>query len=305
MAQTNEQRDLAVMTIVQDEPEFIHPWLNHYKGHVADSQDIFVLVHSRNRTEKPVLVRDIDGWERAETALAGYHGVSTLPVHHASSFDHRWLLHTIECFFSFLLKSYKWVLFAEVDELVLPMPGVAPVGQTLLGLVRDRETDSSSAIRATGFEIVQQPGERSFPPALYRDGGNVTLSVAQMIQNRGSWYRSELYSKTVLAKIPLTWDLGFHKSTGVAANVAHGAPTSDLVLVHLKKIDFELALNRSRRARAKNWSEFDVKAQLGWQNRIQDVEELRAFWEKDGDTERPFAPGRLEPIPPDLKRALR
>jgi hypothetical protein len=28
----DDSRDTAIITIVQDEPEFIHPWINHYKS---------------------------------------------------------------------------------------------------------------------------------------------------------------------------------------------------------------------------------------------------------------------------------
>jgi len=294
---TGASRDLAVMTIVQDEPEFIHPWVNHYKRHVADHRDIFVLIHSRQTTKKRSgFFAPKDPWERAERTLADYHRVNALPVHHQVSFDHRWLLQTVESFFAFLLQSYNWVLFAEVDEFVLPLPGGVPVGQTLLDLVRQYDDDSPAAIRATGFEIVHQPGERALRPALYRSGRN---------EDRGSWYKSTRYSKTVLARVPLTWDLGFHEATGGAARIAAGPPSPSLALLHLHKVDFDLALRRSRRSLKKKWSWLDFELGFGSQNRINQPDDLRVFWETDGDTGQPFAPGRLEPIPHDLKSILR
>ena len=303
MTGTGASRDLAVMTIVQDEPEFIHPWVNHYKKHVADHRDIFVLIHSRTPDRKKSgFLAPGDPWERAERTLAGTHRVNALPVHHAVSFDHRWLLQTVESFFAFLLQSYNWVLFAEADEFVLPLPGGAPVGQTLLDLVRQYDDNSPAAIRATGFEIVHQPGERALRPALYRSGRNVALSVAQMIENRGSWYKSTRYSKTVLARVPLTWDLGFHLATGGAARIAAGPPSSSLALLHLHKVDFDLALRRSRRSLAKKWSWLDFELGFGSQNRIGQPDDLRVFWETDGDTGKPLAPGRLVSIPHDREK---
>ena len=91
----------------------------------------------------------------------------------------------------------------------------------------------------------------------------------------------------------------------VLEEISHGAPCQSLALVHLHKADFDLALNRSRRSRARKWSQLDVENRQGWQNRIDDVTELRAFWESDSDTGNPLKPNRLTPIAPGIKEALR
>jgi len=132
----NDYRDLAVFTIVQDEPEFIHPWVNHYKKHVAEAGDVYVLVHPPTGPDGELMKSsEMPAWRRAEALLTEHHGVVLIPVHHTCAFDHQWLCDTVGRFQSFLLQSYDWVLFAEADEFVLPTPRSTPTRKTLLSYV--------------------------------------------------------------------------------------------------------------------------------------------------------------------------
>jgi hypothetical protein len=302
----NENREIAVFTIVQDEPEFIHPWVNHYKNHVADAGDIYVLVHPPTGQDgTPMRSEEMLPWQRAEALLTKHHGVRVLPVHHASAFDHQWLTETVHRFQYFLLQSYDWVLFAEADEFVLPTPGVSSTRKTLLNYVRELSPHPPLAVRAMGFEVVQQDGEPSVHPGSYNTGVNVGLTAGELIHSRQWWRPSTQYSKTLLARLPMRWGLGFHGVEGCIGIIATGQPSDDLKLVHLHKVDFELALSRRQRIRARKWSQFDIENRLGWQNRIDNAAELRAFWALDVDTEKPAETGRLLPIPHSVKQALR
>ena len=103
----------------------------------------------------------------------------------------------------------------------------------------------------------------------------------------------------------MRWGIGFHTVEGIGNEIATGQPSDHLTLVHLHKVDFELALARQRRSRARKWSQIDIENREGWQNRIDDPAELRAFWELDIDTDRPADPGRLRPIANGIKQSLR
>jgi hypothetical protein len=301
----SEKRTLAVFTIVQDEPEFIHAWVNHYRKHVADARDIYVLVHTPVTSDgKPINPAEMPGWQRAEALLRTAHGVHVLPVHHASSFDHEWLRQTVFQFQSFLLQSYRWVLFAEVDEFVLPTPGAASAQKTLLNYVRELEAAAPLAIRATGFEIVQQDDEPSINQDKYSGGINVDLTPRDLIEARRWWRPSRKYSKTLLARTPLRWNRGFHSVRGVAEEIATDQPSETLTLIHLHKVDFELALSRRQRFRTRTWSQVDIENRWGWHNRIDSAAELRAFWKMDVDTNRLAEPDRLQPITDGIKEAL-
>jgi hypothetical protein len=302
------KRDLAVFTIVQDEPEFIHPWINHYKKHVLEACDLHVLVHAPTAPDgRPMAAESVPSWHRALSLITSHHNATVIPVHHSAAFDHRWLADTVARFQAFLLSSYSWVLFAEADEFVLQSPGRIG-GGTLLDLIRLLGDAPPPAVRASGFEVVQQPEEPGVAPRLYNDGSAVDLSAADLMQECRFWHRSEAYSKTLLANIPLRWEPGFHKTDmphSLIQSIATGAPSPLLVLVHLHKVDFNLALCRSRRARARKWSSFDLERRLGLQNYIDDVAELRAYWNMDAYTANPLDKAALEQIDEGVRQALR
>jgi hypothetical protein len=303
MIRSGDHRDIAIFTVVQEEPEFIHPWINHYKKHVADPGDLHVLVHAPTPAE-PQSARSEAAlaWQQAEALMTSHHSITRLPVHHASSFDHDWLTDTVSRFQTFLLQSYEWVLFAEIDEFVLPTPQQSGP-RTLLDLVRDLGVQPAPAVRARGFEIVQQDGEQPVPPALYADGTNVHLSVRQLVAERRYWYSSRMYSKTLLANVPLRWSRGFHLVEGSAKDVAEAEASPSLTLLHLHRADFDLALRRLRRSRARRWSQLDVDRRYGWQNRA-DEEEFRVFWTTDSDTGKPMAQDRMTLIPSGYHESL-
>jgi len=75
------KRDLAVFTIVQDEPEFIHPWINHYKKHVAETRDLYILVHPATAADgMPMTAEALPAWQRAQALMTGHrHGRSGAP----------------------------------------------------------------------------------------------------------------------------------------------------------------------------------------------------------------------------------
>ena len=232
---------------------------------------------------------------RAEALISSHHGASVLAVHHTAAFDHKWLAGTVSQFQVFLLRSYRWVLFAEVDEFLFPMPGVMPGVETLLDFLRELGPNPAPAVRASGFEVVHRPDEPAIPAGRYEGGARFDLTPGEMIEHRASWYRSEPYSKTVLASAQLAWNIGFHAVRGAGHEIACAEPSPVLTLVHLHKVDFDLALRKLRRSRARRWSERDVEKRWGWQNRLQD-EELRAFMQGDE---------QLSSIPAEVRRALR
>jgi hypothetical protein len=301
----NDFRDLAVFTIVQDEPEFIHPWVNHYKNNVADHCDIYVLVHPPVGLNGLLMRPDeMPEWKQAEPLLTEHHGVVKLPVHHFSAFDHQWLSETVSRFQAFLLQSYDWVLFAEIDEFILPTPRIQSRPTTLLEYVRGLGPNPPPAVRATGFEVIQQDYEAPICPSIYNSGSNFDLTAGKLLRARGWWRRSERYSKTLLAGVPMRWAAGFHAVEGNASEISIAPPFDSLTLIHLHKVDFGLSLTRLKRTRSRNWSEFDVVNRMGWQNRIGDTAGLRAFWGYDDDTGKPLPADLLLPIPDEIKQAL-
>ncbi|CAF3325164.1 unnamed protein product [Rotaria sp. Silwood1] len=100
----------AVFTICRNEPGYLPIWLKYYRRYFAD-EDIYIL--------------DNDSNDGSTSNLP----VNVIRVHSEKYFDHYWLVETIQNKLRDLLKSgYKYVLFAEIDEIIIPDPAKYPLG---------------------------------------------------------------------------------------------------------------------------------------------------------------------------------
>ena len=254
-------RPHAVFTIVHDEAEFLPVFLRHYGRHL-DPADIYVLDH--------------DTRDGSTSGLEGRCNV--IGVHRGTVFDHLWLKGTVEDFQTFLLRSYRTVLFADADELIFP----DPARYADLGDYMDRFRGPAAS--CTGFNLIQQPGEEPI------DLG------APLLAQRRSWNPSPQYSKRLMSRIPLRWSAGFHKEF----NAPEVEPDPDLLLVHLHRIDYEMCMRRHRAATDRPWAEEDRKWNLTWHQRVVDPGEFRDWFYSGEDLEGSAA----EPVPERFRDQL-
>lgn len=290
-------RNRAVFTIVQNEPVFLPLWLRYY-GRYFEPCDIYVLDH--------------DSIDRSTEGVDARYNL--LGVHRDESFDHEWLKNTVAAFQTFLLHSYENVLFAEVDEFILADPDAYSGLDDYIARFRDR------VARCTGFDVVHYANEE---PALRFD--------EPILAQRKYWYASRLFCKPLLAKVPLSWGVGFHDEGrslerrqrrrrrrrrlrllrravgGLVRGRAPGvdrklrdlqpAPDPDLLLVHLHRVDYGYCLARHRSNASRNWNERDLQAGLGRQNRIVDSDEFDEWFYRDSkDGERQLIPEHLKQL---------
>lgn len=268
----NQKEPLAVFTIVKNEGARLAWWLDYYTEHVGEKH-VYVLEHdsvpSSNNTES---------WRRSRLWTSAE--ANRVPVHHYHSFDHMWLAKTVSQFQRFLLQSYAAVLFTEVDEIVTPagfgnLPGYAALALSDIPYVR-----------CSGYEVV----DRDEPELDAR---------APLLAQRKWWYPTTLYSKTLLSKIPMHWGPGFHTSQ----NVPDGHPrATDLILLHLHKVDFKMALSRHQASAQLDWSAKDLDAEAGWQNRLIDETQLKQWFEANIDNTDEPAP--FEEMPDWIREVI-
>jgi glycosyl transferase family 2 len=258
----------AVFTIARDESTFLPIWLEYYGRHY-DPADIYVL--------------DNDSSDASTDGLEGRCHV--VPVHRAASAGEGsasillWLKGTVEDFQRFLLRSYTTVLFAEIDEFVVPDPARHPsLGAYIANL-------EGPAACCSGYNVVHYPEE----PAI--DFGR------PLLRQRRYWHPSpHWYSKRLLSRIPLSWSIGFHDEY----NAPDAKPDPDLCLVHLHRVDYEYCLERHRRSAGHQWSANDLQFNLSWHQRIAEPEEFREWFFHGEDLE---GPGREE-IPERIRDLL-
>jgi len=250
-------RERAVFTIVQNEPVFLPLWLTYYRRHF-EAADIYVLDHDSTDGS----TAGLDGW------------CHVVPVHRGKSFDHQWLRGTVQAFQQFLLQSYRAVLFAEADELVVADP---TRHHGLAGYIRNLRAPAACC---TGYNIVHYPDE----PELRFD--------LPILRQRRYWHRASRYCKRLLSTVPLAWSVGFHEET----RIPQAAPDPGLFLFHLHRVDYGYCLARHRAAAGRDWNELDVRICHGWQNRIVDDEPFHRWFYGDhepGGAEREIIPEHL------------
>jgi len=166
----------AVLTICRNEGGYLPIWLKYYRQFFSDD-DIYILDNDSNdgsTSNLPVNVRR---------------------VHSKEYFDHHWLVEIVRNQTQFLLdRGYKYVLFCEIDEIVMPDPLKYP-----LGLIDYIKKTKQFAVRVEAYDIRH----------------NVTieakLDVSQSIlQQRRFWMRHTHYDKPLLTSMALHWVPGFH-----------------------------------------------------------------------------------------------
>jgi hypothetical protein len=244
------KKKCAVFTIVKNEDYFLPIWIKHYQR-FFDNSDIYVLDHQS----------DDDSTNNLD--------VNVVEVINELTFDHQWLVDTVENFQSKLLEEYECVLFAEADEIIYCLE--KPLDEMIDDFLNNTEND---CVRAHGYEIKQ----------------NNELNISHndlIIPNRNYWYESGNYSKTLLSKVRLNWIWGFHYpikdksklwSDGNAINIEFINKKTNkdynLFLLHLHRLDFKLM--RERHKKRSKWNHRNDGG--GGHNLTDDINTLETYF---------------------------
>jgi hypothetical protein len=240
----------AIATIVHNESVFLPIWLRYYSQFFAP-QDIYVL---DNETT--------DG----STARKGF---VRMPVQHGDV-DHAWMARTLAELQHDLLSRYEIVLVTDVDEIVAPNPRSGSLGDYL-----DRFDEEW--VNCLGYELLHM-----------RDSEPPLSPAAPILQQRGSWFFNDAYSKAALATVPMSWRPGLHGRSDFHANI-----DPDLRLIHLHRMDYDICLARHRVRNHKPWAARDDREGWAVHNRIVDEQAFRHWFYEDSC----FANFAIQPEP--------
>lgn len=233
-------KKISIFTIIQNEDFFLNIWLNYYKKFFSN-EDIYILNHS---STTPTCLKILSEQKAA--------GVNIVNIHRDVSFDHAWLRNTVEKFQSFLLQSYECVVFAECDEIISPNPSTFNRGLYNFILERFKST-GLDILKCAGFnvehDVVNEP--------------DIDLSKKVLMQ-RNKWRRTFIYDKPLISKVPCEWVNGFHTLSS-GENVPLN---TDLILIHLHKMDYKLCINKHEEQAKRKWNQYDLDTFQGDQNRI-------------------------------------
>ena len=163
---SERRRHAAVFTIVREEAVFLPIWLRYYGAHFAP-EDIYVLHHV------------VPGGPEDSCCDGLACNVEQRPN---ALFDPAWLGRVVSQKQAELLSRYRAVLFAEVDEIVVPREG--SLRQSVEAFAREDGAEAAPAVACTGWEMHHEFGAE--PP--------IDLSRPLLAQ-RSRWHRNTLYDK--------------------------------------------------------------------------------------------------------------
>jgi len=229
------KKKCAVFTIVKDEKFFLPIWVKHFSK-FFEQQDIYVLDHQSS-----------DGCTDGLQC-------NVIQVENHLAFDHQWLCNTIQNFQSHLLNNYNAVIFSEVDELIYSIGGL-----NLTEYITEFIHSEAPYITCVGYEVFHDMKNEK-PYKIDKP----------LFSQRKNWFKHALYDKTLLTKIPLNYQWGFH-------NCDHNKVFDNkLFLCHLHRFDFPLMLERHQH-RVRN---FNIKDDGGasFHQKIDKTDELLVYF---------------------------
>jgi hypothetical protein len=219
-------KELAVFTRIYNEQIMFPLWQKHY-GEMVGYDNIFVYDHG-SEIEYDVLTPNYIKEDR--TAYCDIERVKIL-----------------ERIQNELLKIYKFVIYADCDEFILPRPTKYRDIRAFI------QAHDASAYRCVGIDVM--PTREQTAPVDWRE---------PVLRQRPYGALRTWSCKTLLSSIPLHWQVGLHQC-------APDLPINpDLWLFHLKHADLNNLLQRLSLTRSIQWSEASLKAQLGSSHRIPD-----------------------------------
>lgn len=206
----SEDRLLAIVTIVRNEAVFLPIWLKYYTS-LVEPQHIYII--------------DNDSTDGSTTDIP-YHVIKAPSEYYCS---HKWILETVQTVVDSLLTiGYDYVLFAEVDEFIIPSPTLYPGG--LQEYIKNMKQPT---VRATGYNLFHDYVNNPQP---------IDLSKS-ILSQRNVWYPDVLYSKNAITSISLWWIAGFH-GVDFPKEYENMIPDPNLYLLHIKKFDYQYYINR-------------------------------------------------------------
>jgi hypothetical protein len=238
----NGKKKCAIFVMVKNEDVFLPIWLKYYSRYI-DGNDIYVFDHL-----------SIDG--SVQKCLKDF-TFNVIRLDYPFSFDHIWFKFVAETVQKKLLDHYEYVIFTDVDEIILPDIN------KYIGLDDYIKKLDKNYARCIGYELIHLPDkEKPFNPS------------KSVLSQRRFMYRTDWYNKTLISNQPLNWGIGFHGVRDLELYF-----DNDLMLIHLHKLDFDLCWKTSfERARLK-WPLEDIINNRGWQNRFTDIDKFKDYYE--------------------------
>jgi hypothetical protein len=254
----------AVFTVSHNEATLLPIWVKYYVSQVG-AENVWILDHNTDdgstdldRLPKSVHVKRLYSTSEGEDInlyLPHYFINRQVELHQQRLFRF----------------GYRCVLFAEVDELVIPDPNNYPNG--LREYFKAAGTRPESVLSRQGFVCVNAY-QLAHLPSMERA---IDLTKP-LLSQRVYWIRDDFFFKPLLSKVPLRYTTGHHNAfllpypgatEAMMTNKSH--IDIDLVMIHLHAMDFSLCREREEMkfnaSRLKHRSDEDGLGMNSWANK--------------------------------------
>jgi hypothetical protein len=174
--------------------------------------------------------------------------------------------------------GYDVVLVTDVDEIVTPTPECGTLGEYI-------DEFADWYVNCIGYEIIHMVDrEGPYDPS------------RPIFDQRGYWFANGGYNKPALASGPMEWVPGFHHR-------ADGQLSYDpnLLLIHLRRMDFELCRARHLSRRDGARSDADRAKQLGVSYWPAEEDQFERWFYEDSGFEDDGVHIRVERIPESFR----
>lgn len=131
-----------------------------------------------------------------------------------------------------LLEKYKWVLYTDADEIVVPDPEkYKDLGEYINKCNKD-------FVFCSGYNVLQMYNE---PESTDKELNEPPLDLSlPILKQRKFWWYEYGYNKPLLSRVPLNWKHGMHSIEEVEDKDLPILNDPDLILFHLKQADWEI-----------------------------------------------------------------
>ena len=234
---------IAVFTRIYNENLFTDLFCRHYIQ-ITDPLNIYLIDH------------ESDGGSVYEVARKYHCQVIRIPRGHSDESNMR---RYCEYFQRFLLTKYKWVIYADVDELLVHEDGLDHFKKLL-----NDETWQGVYAPENGYEVFHHP---DFEPEL-----DYSRPIGQQ---RNFLHPNKAYAKPVVASDKAFWGPGFHYALNINQRVM-----PKLWMIHLAHMSVQNTLNRELIRMKQKRSAGDLAANI-WQPDLTDMKRRQAEIEKE------------------------
>lgn len=194
----------AVLTLVRNEHVMFPFWLRYYSKHF-DTSDTYVI---HNKDQDLYIPNNL-----------------TVYVERQEKRNHYWMAEVVTEYVHKLLDEYNYVLYAETDEIVIPLKY-----KNIKDYISDLDKKDILTISTTGYNLVHN----------YKIEPKLDINKP-VLEQRRYVCRDNLFNKPLITAQPIFYSPGFHTAYPQLFN-----RDDNLWLLHLKSFDFDLSSRRQK-----------------------------------------------------------